>query len=135
MDTGASVRSYTGHMLKPYRKGYTVEPRRDSAEYRVDRLAGRSYPRLRVEAVALSDHSGDAQLRVLVGDMGRSSIERENPVEQLGAVEVLTVPTRRLDDYDAIEPVGCIKIDVEGHEDAVLRAARRILLRDRPTLV
>jgi FkbM family methyltransferase len=101
----------------------------------VDRLAARSNPRLRVEAVALSDHNGEAQLRVLVDDMGRSSIERANPVERLGVVEVITVPTRRLDDYAAIEPVGCIKIDVEGHEDAVLRGARRILSRDHPTLI
>jgi hypothetical protein len=70
-----------------------------------------------------------------VNDLGRSSIEKENPVEQLGAVEVMTVPKRRLDDYDVIEPVGCIKIDVEGHEDAVLRGARRILLRDHPSLI
>jgi hypothetical protein len=90
-----------------------------------------------VEAVALSDQSGDAQLRVPAEETerGRSTIERANRVEQLGAVEVLTVPTRRLDDYDAIEPVGCIKIDVEGHEDAVLRGARRILLRDHPSLI
>jgi hypothetical protein len=88
-----------------------------------------------VEAVALSDHTGDAQLRVLVDDTGRSSIEKANPIEQLGVVEVLTVPTRRLDDYHAIEPVGCIKIDVEGHEDAVLRGARRILSRDHPSLI
>ncbi len=135
IDIGASIGSYTVHLLNHSRKCYAFEPRPDSAAYLVDRLAARSNPRLRVEAVALSDHSGDAQLRVLVGDMGRSSIERENPVEQLGAVEGLTVPTRRLDDYDAIEPVGCIKIDVEGHEDAVLRGARRILLRDRPTLL
>jgi hypothetical protein len=88
-----------------------------------------------VEVVALSDHAGIAQLRVLLDDRGRSSVEKENPVERLGAVEVLTVPTRRLDDYDAIEPVGCIKIDVEGHEDAVLRGATRILSRDHPALI
>ena len=135
IDIGASVGSYTVHLLTHSRKCYAFEPRPDSAAYLVDKLAARSNPRLRVEAVALSDHSGDAQLRVLVSDLGRSSIEKANPVESLGVVEVLTVPTRRLDDYDAIEPVGCIKIDVEGHEDAVLRGARRILLRDHPSLI
>jgi hypothetical protein len=86
-----------------------------------------------VEAVALSDHIGDAQLRVLVADAAWSSLEKT--AEQLGVVEVLTVPTQCLDDYEAIEPVGCIKIDVEGHEDAVLRGARRIILRDHPSLI
>lgn len=42
---------------------------------------------------------------------------------------------RRLDDYDAMEPIGCIKIDVEGHEDAVLRGGRRLLFRDHPSLI
>ena len=135
IDIGASIGSYTVHLLNRSTKCYAFEPRPDSAEYLVGRLAARSNPRLRVETVALSDHAGDAQLRVLLDDLGRSSIEKENPVEQLGVVKVLTVPTRRLDDYDTIEPVGCIKIDVEGHEDAVLRGARRILLRDHPSLI
>lgn len=135
IDVGASIGSYTVHLLTHSRKCYAFEPRPDAAAYLVQRLAAHSNPRLRVEAVALSDQSGDAQLRVLVEETGRSSIERANPVEQLGTVEILTVPTRRLDDYGAIEPVGCIKIDVEGHEDAVLRGARRILLRDHPSLI
>src|SRR5262245_44641836 len=82
-------------------------PRPDAAAYLVDRLAAGSHPRLRVETVALSDHTGYAQLRVLVGDTGRSSIEQANPVERLGAVKELCVPTQRLDDYDGLEPVGC----------------------------
>ena len=135
IDIGASIGSYTVHLLNRSRKCYAFEPRPDSAEYLVGRLAAGSNPRLRVETVALSDHAGEAQLRVLANDMGRSSIEKENPVEQLGVVKILTVPTRRLDDYDAIEPVGCIKIDVEGHEDAVLRGAKSILLRDHPSLI
>ena len=135
IDIGASIGSYTVHLLNHSRKCYAFEPRSDSAAYLVDRLAARSNPRLRVEAVALSDHTGDAQLRVLVNEPGRSSIEKGNPVEQLGVVKVVNVPARRLDDYGAIEPVGCIKIDVEGHEDAVLRGARRILVRDHPTLL
>lgn len=135
IDIGASIGSYTVHLLNHSRKCYAFEPRPDAVAYLVQRLAARSNPRLHVEAVALSDHTGDAQLRVLVDDAGRSSIEKANPVEQLGVVKVLTVPMRRLDDYDAIEPVGCIKIDVEGHEDAVLRGATRILLRDHPSLI
>lgn len=135
IDIGASIGSYTVHLLNHSRKCYAFEPRPDAAAYLVERLAARSNPRLQVEAVAMSDRTGDAHLRVLVNETGRSTIEKANPVEQLGTVEVLTVPARRLDDYDAIEPVGCIKIDVEGHEDAVLRGARRILVRDHPSLL
>jgi len=135
IDVGASGGSYTVHLLTQSRKCYSFEPRPDAVARLVKRLTARAHPRLRVEAVALSDVTGDSQLRVLIDDKGRSSIEKANPVEQFGTVEILNVPTRRLDDYDAIEPVGCIKIDVEGHEDAVLRGAKRILLRDHPSLI
>lgn len=135
IDVGASIGSYTVHLLNHSCKCYAFEPRPDAAVYLAQRLGARPSPRLRVEAVALSDHAGEAPLRVLLNDAGRSSIETANRVEQLGTVEVLNVPTRRLDDYDAIGPVGCIKIDVEGHEDAVLRGARRLLLRDHPSLI
>lgn len=135
IDVGASIGSYTVHMLNFSAKCYAFEPRPDSAAYLAGRLASRPNSRLLVETVALSDHAGEAQLRVLVNDTGRSSIEKDNPVEQLGAIKVLTVPMRRLDDYDAIGPVGCIKIDVEGHEAAVLHGARRILVRDHPSLI
>jgi FkbM family methyltransferase len=135
IDVGASIGGYTVHMLNASSKCYAFEPRPDSAAYLEGRLVARANPRLRVETVALSDHAGEAKLRILMDDTGRSSIEAENQVEQLGTVRVLTVPMRRLDDYDAMEPVGCIKIDVEGHEEAVLRGARGILLRDHPSLL
>jgi FkbM family methyltransferase len=135
IDVGASIGSYTVHLLGHSRKCYAFEPRPEAAAYLAHRLTARPDPRLHLETVALSDRAGNAQLRVVAAAAGRSSIERANRVEQLGAVEVLTVPTRRLDDYGAIEPVGCIKIDVEGHEDAVLRGARRVLARDHPSLI
>jgi FkbM family methyltransferase len=133
IDVGASIGAYTVHLLNHSRKCWAFEPRRDGAAHLVQRLGAN--PRLRVETVALSDRAGTAQLRIPTAEKGRSSIERANAVEQLGQVEVVAVPMRRLDDYDDIGPVGCIKIDVEGHEDAVLRGARQTLLRDRPSLI
>ncbi len=63
-------------------------------------------------------------------------MKMRTPSKHAGAVEVVAVPMRRLDDYaNAVEPVGCIKIDVEGHEEAVLRGAAGILLRDHPSLI
>lgn len=135
IDAGASVGSYAVHLLNHSSKCYAFEPRPDAVAYLLQRLSPRPNPRLRVETVALSDHTGVAQLRVVVEEKGRSSIEEANRVEQLGTVDLIPVPTRRLDDYPEMEPVGCIKIDVEGHEDAVLRGARRTLLRDHPSLI
>jgi hypothetical protein len=46
----------------------------------------------------------------------------------------VTVDTIRLDDLDVAD-VGLVKIDVEGHELAVLRGAEGLVRRWRPTLV
>jgi FkbM family methyltransferase len=136
IDIGASTGSYTVHLLKRSAKCYAFEPRPDAAAYLTRRLTARPNARLRVETVALSDRAGEAQLRVVTTDTGRSTLEAANPLERAGPVELARVPTRRLDDYaGTIGPVACIKIDVEGHEDAVLRGAERILARDRPSLI
>ncbi len=136
IDIGASGGRQTVHLLNHSTKCYAFEPLPDSAAHLRGRLTARPHPRLRVETVALSDRTGKAVLKVLTADTGRSTLEVANPVERAGAVEVLTVPTRRLDDYaDIMQPVGCIKIDVEGHEEAVLRGAANILRRDHPSLI
>lgn len=46
----------------------------------------------------------------------------------------VTVATRRLDDL-GLGPVGLIKIDVEGHEGAVLRGAERTIETHRPAIL
>ena len=136
IDVGASAGSYTVHLLNHSTKCYAFEAIPDSAAYLTWRLTARPHPRLRVETIALSDRAGKAAFKVVTADTGRSTLEVANPVERVGAVEMVTVPTRRLDDYaDSMGPIGCIKIDVEGHEEAVLRGAAHILLRDRPSLI
>jgi hypothetical protein len=58
-----------------------------------------------------------------------------NP-EKIGRAEhrSMVVETRRLDDLD-LGAIGFIKIDVEGHEGAVITGAAETLLRYRPNLV
>jgi len=136
IDIGASGGTYTVHLLNHSKKCYAFEPCPVQLAVLIDRLATRPSPRLHIETTALSDRTGEARLRIVAADLGRSSIEATNPLECAGDIEVLTVPTRRLDDYaETMEAVGCIKIDVEGHEEAVLRGAARILARDHPSLI
>lgn len=136
VDVGASNGAYTVHMLIHSAGCYAFEPRQLAAAHLLESLTHGPNPRLRVEAVALSDKSGDASLRVAVKAPGLSTIESANDVGEADAIETVTVPVRRLDDYiDQLGAVGFIKIDVEGHEEAVLRGARNILLRDRPAVL
>jgi hypothetical protein len=55
-------------------------------------------------------------------------------VPEAALSRTVQVPLRRLDDY-AFENVGFIKIDVEGHEESVLRGGLETLQRNRPTLL
>ena len=94
----------------------------------------RALPDIRVVEAAASDREGAAMLRVpdreAVSGMG--TIDEANTIrEPFQASEVRTLTLDSLD----LAPVGCIKMDVEGHELAALRGATGILRRDRPNLL
>lgn len=59
-----------------------------------------------------------------------STLEAAAPDAQLKRIQLLT-----LDEVFAETKLDLVKIDVEGHEMSVLRGARQVLKRDRPTLV
>ena len=84
---------------------------------------------------ALSDRVGTAMLATPPGNAGMASIEQaDGAADSRGAVEV---PLRRLDDLAELagRRVALLKIDVEGHEAAVIRGAQAVLRRDRPAVV
>jgi FkbM family methyltransferase len=135
IDVGASNGSYVTHMLAWYDCCYAFEPRADALAYLQQRLARAAGNRLHTEAVALSDRDGRTTLRVLDKEPGRSSVQGSNPLESLGGISERVVPMRRLDSYTGIRPAGLLKIDVEGHEAAVLRGAERLLTEQQPALI
>lgn len=95
----------------------------------------------RIEPVAVSSSRGTAVLRMPfdhTGDaqFGRSTIDRANPLthKQVARTEELEVETRTIDEY-ALPKVGFIKIDVEGHEVAVLEGAEKTIAEHKPNLL
>jgi FkbM family methyltransferase len=89
-----------------------------------------------VRPIGLSDRTGVASLNVPRSRRGYSnqhaSLEMNwSSGQTFGVVEIATA---RLDDLD-LEPCGFIKIDVEGHEAAVVAGALDLIARDRPTLL
>ena len=125
LDIGASEGLYTAHLLKLSERCIAFEPRPSQAAALKSAL-GRLKGRASVESVALSDVAGEANLRILVEDPGRSTIEVSNLLEdEDGSPSTqVTVQVRRLDDF-AFSNVGFIKVDVEGHELAVLKGGEQ----------
>lgn len=131
IDIGASLGTYTMHMLC-YSKGcwaFEVRPQQAAAL----RELFKGSP-VTVEAVGVSSSNGVADLRVATGDLGRSTVHTENPLDVVGVVETIRIPLRTLDSYN-LSNVGFIKIDVEGHEFDVLLGAEATLRRSRPNLL
>jgi len=135
LDIGASGGSYAVHLVGLSKTCIAFEPIPKAALWLKKKLVFPDNSKLRIEMVAISDSSGTAELRIPSIDAGRSTLCITNPVEGLGPVEIVSVHTRTLDSYHFDHPVGLIKIDVEGHEEAVLRGARALLHSDHPALI
>jgi FkbM family methyltransferase len=135
IDIGAADGIYTIHMIDASRDCLAFEPLPSKARELTEMAEYLSLP-IRVEAVALSDVPGEAQLRILKEDEGRSTIEHENTLDDPDGGEKweITITMKRLDDYD-LDAVGFVKIDVEGHELAVLRGALGTIQRARPIML
>lgn len=131
VDVGASLGTYTMHLLCYSKACHAFEARPQQAAALAQLFAGSA---VSVEAVALSDRPGTAELRMTPNDLGRSTIHGENPLAGMRDVQVVSVPTRTLDSY-GLRDVAFVKIDVEGHELAVLRGADETLRREQPVLL
>lgn len=89
-----------------------------------------------VHYAALSDQAGEFALRIPKNTRGGysnqgGSLNHDKVGDSYGEV---MVQTRRLDE-EPIQDIGFLKIDVEGHEMAVLDGALKTIERDRPTLL
>lgn len=135
MDVGASRGVYTWFLRRLAPEVHAVEPN--------PRLAARlvrAFPDVRVHAVALSDREGTARLRVprlgRTPAEGWATLEARADFPGLGRAEVeeIEVPVTTLDRL-ALADVGFLKIDVEGHEAALLHGGMETLRRCRPVIL
>jgi FkbM family methyltransferase len=131
IDVGASMGTYAYVMRRRSRSVIVLEPHPVAASW-LKRAFG---PGVEVLEVAASDRDGTVPLRVPreATRRGMATVDSGNRLDGV-ATDVLEVQARRLDGL-AIGPTGLIKIDVEGHEAAVLRGAQGIIARDRPVLI
>jgi len=129
IDVGANEGCYVHFMRRYARQVYAFEP----VPWLAERLCAKFRGGVIVRAVALSDAAGRARLHIPVIDgelvTGLSSLD--SPAASGTEMREVEVETAALDDAYAGD-LGFIKIDVEGHEDAVLRGSRRTIAGCRP---
>ena len=129
VDVGANRGLYCKHLLQYSRSVVVFEPL-PTLQMRLRTHFGQ---RIELHPIALSDSNGDAVIRVPKTHDALSTLA---PTNQVGGADFESLPivTRTLDSFE-LSGVGFIKIDVEGHEEAVLRGAHETLERNRPNLL
>ena len=133
IDVGANDGSYV-HFLRRYsRRVIAFEPMPGLAQALI-----RKFPHdVTVESIALSDAVGTVALNMPVVDgvvvTGCSTVS-ETALKTYADHRAIQVPMNRLDNVYRGD-VGFIKIDVEGHEQAVLDGAVQTIVRCRPRML
>ncbi|WP_277602668.1 MULTISPECIES: FkbM family methyltransferase [Protofrankia] len=136
LDVGAWYGPWSHWMSRHARRVVTVEPNPELAAF----VTRTCRPNVTVVPKAASDVEGFAELWLPPGGRGTEGRACLLPqgcghAERTGHTEhTVKVETVRLDSLD-VDDVGLVKIDVEGHELAVLRGAEGIIRRWRPNLV
>jgi len=135
VDVGACWGSYTYWFSRAARHVIALEPNPELAHY-----LSRVVPdNVEVRNVAASDAAGHSTLRVPREGTDPYALATLEPGTHSEAgtgdgCRMVDVETVRLDDL-ALENVGLVKIDVEGHEEAVLDGARELLANHHPDLL
>lgn len=136
VDVGTNFGLYAGRLAQLCPHVHCFEPIPWLAIELASRLPRRG---VTIHQIALSNQHGTAELRIPYDSAGEehNGLSTLEAVNSLGGRETIRVVQCEIEQLDAVvrQPVGFIKIDVEGHELAVLQGAHNILQRDRPTLL
>ena len=134
IDVGASIGMYSAEMARYAGKVLAFEPNPAVAAF--TRVV--AAPNIEVINVALSSQAGRATLTMPMNRKGHATTELaaidRRPAAGADNVSSIEVETRRLDDFP-VSDCGFIKIDVEGHEEAVLDGASSLIATRRPVLM
>jgi FkbM family methyltransferase len=133
LDIGGNRGWFAYYMARLSREVHVFEPNpiclRQLARYKTANMV--------VHEFALSDRTGTATMRFDPNNTGIGTIESANCLTKNPGVRdvvEIDVPLRTLDGL-GLANVGFMKIDVEGHEAAVLRGGKLLLVADRPVIL
>ena len=134
IDVGANVGIYTGRLAQLVPKVHAFEP----IPWLADDVERKTPANVVMHRVALSNRTGHAELRVPVRkgveENGLTTMEEHNHLQDGDTIRTVKCQVDRLDNIIQ-EPVGFIKIDVEGHEISVLEGATATIRASRPVLL
>ena len=133
IDIGASKGTYSFHLLKFSKEVIAFEA--FEKKYKELIYLFRRQKNIKIENYALSNKTEVEELRIPIEDTGRSTLESSNKLAEIeGEVIIQSVKCRKLDDFN-FKNIGLIKVDVEGHEEAVLSGSRKTIQRESPSLI
>jgi FkbM family methyltransferase len=89
---------------------------------------------IEVHNIGLSDYIGSASLYSLPINIGGATILGVDGKHPVGA-ELIDIKLNKLDDVVDDNQIGLIKIDVEGHELAVIKGGRNIIFNQKPLIL
>lgn len=135
VDVGANVGLMTMLLADKVRRAILFEPNPLAASRARENLALNHLP-FEVHELALSDAAGMVEFE----DLGGVSSCNRTVTGFASNAPTITVTRTSFDEFQAraanlCGPVTAVKIDVEGHENSVLRGMRKLLEGDRPKLV
>ena len=135
IDIGASGGIYTLALVPFSNRIFSFEPRIEGVRDLIEMTRFLHLP-IQVETIALSNTEGKAEMRMLLRDLGRSTIAPENSLlDPDGSPTQSTLVAKKTLDSYSLSKVGFIKIDVEGHEKAVLEGAAKTIDSNRCNLL
>jgi FkbM family methyltransferase len=132
LDIGANEGFFAWHLLPLAKSVVAFEP----LPQMLTRLRENYLNKMEIHGVIISDREGQGELRYPAGGYMSATIAESNSsaLESGRVIETVLVPMKTLDSFN-LTNVGFIKIDVEGHEEAVLRGGLDTIRREMPNLM
>jgi FkbM family methyltransferase len=131
-DIGANIGNHSLFFRKYYPKVFSFEP--NPRTYKVLRLNAELADNITCFNFGLSDSTRSAFLNINAGNVGGSHLSKDETFRSNSQQEI------KLETLDNLAEsfggrLGLVKIDVEGHELAVLNGGKRLLMRDKPVIL
>jgi FkbM family methyltransferase len=132
VDIGANEGFFAQHLLPLAKNVVAFEPLPEM----LVRLRAMYSGKMEIVGVVLSDRAGEGELRYPAGGYMTATMAASNlaAFESGRVVETVVVPMKTLDSFD-LTNVGFMKVDVEGHEEAVLQGSLKTLKREMPNMM